>query len=366
VEQLLLGRVAVAHEGVPHAGRWRVSVVLPAAGPRRPVPGHHGAPSVDHVALQHAVLDQDRALGGGALIVVLRGAPGVRDRAVVHVRDRRASDLLSQLVREHRRVPSDRGRLQQVTEGLVEDDAAERVADHDRHGACRRLASSEVGECDLRGSPAGLGGWVHVEELEADRETGTDVGRLRLVSFARDGLHDQAGPGAVVRGDHTVGVGDQHLLLDLVQVRLDLAYGRIDACAGVRLAQALQAPPFVVSVRCDLGAGQVWSGVQPTQVQAAFAGGVGTAVAAAAPHGDEAVQYLSQPGVREVVGEAVEHIVPEEEAYAGATLHDAGRVLDLPVDGAYASFAPALGVYLGEVGASRSAARDYRAQGVGT
>src|SRR5690606_28542577 len=69
VEELLLGGVAVHDEGVAHARSGSERVVLPPTGPRRPVPGHHGAPSVDHVALQHAVLDQDRALGGGALIV---------------------------------------------------------------------------------------------------------------------------------------------------------------------------------------------------------------------------------------------------------------------------------------------------------
>src|SRR5690606_22492589 len=101
LEELLLGRVAVDDERVAHPRRRRVGVVLPAAGPGRPVAGHQAAPAVHHVALEHSVLDEHRALGGRALVVVAGRAPGVGDRAVVHVGHGGTGDLLPQLVSEH-------------------------------------------------------------------------------------------------------------------------------------------------------------------------------------------------------------------------------------------------------------------------
>ena len=231
----------------------------------------------------------------------------------------------------------------------MEDHPAETIAEHHRHRACRCGPRPQVDErlagrllTDRRRREA-------VEQLEPHRESGPEVPRLGLVAVAGDddGCAARSDPPIVDPG--AFAVDDGHVLLPLEEVALHLADGRIDAGAGVQLAEAVQ-PPGLRQRLERHGRRMHTLGGPLAEVEPRAATGVDGALRSAQAH--ERLGQFAQRCVTEVVGVGVDDVGTEEEAQAGPLLDGADGVLDLAVDRAQGAAAPALDVELGEVGAA--------------
>ncbi len=130
--------------------------------------------------------------------------------------------------------------LEPVSGHLVEEDAAEAAADHDRHRAGGRRHGVEQDE-RLAGGTGGDRGGVVVEELEATVPAEGLGAGLDPVAAAGDGLGADPHPGAIVAAEQAGGVGDRDLAPRLAvgghRLRY-LAAGR--AGALVQLTQQLR------------------------------------------------------------------------------------------------------------------------------
>jgi hypothetical protein len=123
-----------------------------------------------------------------------------------------------------------------VADGLVQQHAAERVADHDRHPARRRRARVEHRQRLARGARGDLLGPLG-DQLEAGVPAARLAAGLDHAVAARDNLDREPHPRAVVGGDHAVGVEDLHELAVLGVAGADLGDGVAGGARGL-VAQA--------------------------------------------------------------------------------------------------------------------------------
>src|SRR5262249_34253598 len=107
-----------------------------------------------HITYEDAVLDENVAPRGHALVVHVEGAAPVGDGAVVDHRDELGGDLLSHASREGRGLLAVEISLEAVAHRLVEEDAGQARAEHHRH-----LAGGGVDRAEFhRPLPHRLGG----------------------------------------------------------------------------------------------------------------------------------------------------------------------------------------------------------------
>ena len=202
------GRLAGRDVGVGHPRHGQVAEALAPAVAGRGDAVALGAEVVVEVGDEPAVLDHQRFLGRLALVVDRVAAPLVGEAAVVVGVQQRLGDLLAELADVDAGALVDVVDLEAVAGHLVEEDAAEAAADHDRHRAGRGGAGGEQGQ-RLLGGLLGDQPGVFFEQLEAAvGAEGLGAG-LDLVAAAGDGLHADPGAGAVVAGEEAVGVGDR-------------------------------------------------------------------------------------------------------------------------------------------------------------
>ncbi len=165
------------------------------------------------VGLQDAVLDQHRAAGLVAFVVVIECAPLARDRRLVDNRDERLGNLLA----DH--VGIDAGALavevgfHAVPDGLVQQDAACTGREDHRHLACRRPPRVEQDHRAVDGLlhhrvQAFLG-------IPAELFARRDVGKPGLDFFAapRRNRHGNARHRPVIRDQLAVERRDHHALV---------------------------------------------------------------------------------------------------------------------------------------------------------
>ena len=88
----------------------------------------HLASAITQEALQHTVLNQDRALGRHALVVHGHGAKAVGAEPFVNGGHRRVGDGLANVVCKGGGAPLHLGGLQQMATGFMENDAPKRLA----------------------------------------------------------------------------------------------------------------------------------------------------------------------------------------------------------------------------------------------
>ena len=236
---LVGARLPVDQVGVGHPHHRQVLVRLAAAVARRRAALLAGPQAVPHVVHQHAVLDQDVALGRAALVVDGEAAPLTTHRAVVDQGHERRRHLLADAAGEHRRTLGHQVGLEAVAARLVEHHATAAGADDDGHLAGGRRAGTELGDRPVGGATGELLDVVAVEQLEPDgvahrltaglhaRVAGRDardgehradlvVGRQGAVGVGhQDAAHrvgvpgGDLGDGAALRAGHLVGRGEQ-------------------------------------------------------------------------------------------------------------------------------------------------------------
>src|SRR4051812_1238592 len=196
-DQLVLRLLAGREVGVRHSWHRQVPERLAAAVAGRPDVVLASAQQVIQVGNELSILDDRRALRGRAFVVDAIRPPLVRHAAVVVRRHERLGDHLAELSGPDARALLDVIGLQAVADGLVQEHAAEGVADDNRHLAAWRVDGIE-GDHRLAGSPLGDRRWVRLEDLEADMAAECLVTRLDAAVAARDDL--RAPPGAPAGG----------------------------------------------------------------------------------------------------------------------------------------------------------------------
>src|SRR5215470_14782031 len=102
-DDLLVRGLAAGQVGVGHAGDGREVIVLAATVAGRRLAHQRRVHAVLHVALEHAVLDENRALRGRALVVDVERAATAGQVALVDDRAQRGGDLFAHQVAERGR-----------------------------------------------------------------------------------------------------------------------------------------------------------------------------------------------------------------------------------------------------------------------
>jgi hypothetical protein len=120
-------------------------VALAAAATGAGVARAQFAGPVADEALQHAVLDQHRALRFHALVVHRQRAEGAAGEALIDGGDGGVSDRLAHLLGEGCGAALHLGGFQQVAAGFVEDHAAEAVGQHNRQLSRLHIVGIEHG-----------------------------------------------------------------------------------------------------------------------------------------------------------------------------------------------------------------------------
>src|SRR5215472_3795814 len=148
-----------AHVGVGHARQRHVSEGLAPA-----IAGGRGAHEariepVLHVAAQHAVLDEGRALGRRALVVDVERAAPARQRTVIDHGALRSRNALPDAVGKGGRALAIEIPLEPVTDRLVQQDPGPARPEYYGHGAGGRRAGLEVHQ-RLPRRLAGQGEWA--------------------------------------------------------------------------------------------------------------------------------------------------------------------------------------------------------------
>ena len=134
-DHLRLAVIARGNVGVAHAAGRGKHVALTASGAGDGHAHLAAVEAVDHVVFEDAVFNEDELGRLIALVIDVFTAPGIGNGAVVNGGDTVGGNLLSKLSGELAVAGSHGGRLEGVTAGLVEDDAAEAVVDDHRHHA---------------------------------------------------------------------------------------------------------------------------------------------------------------------------------------------------------------------------------------
>ncbi|MNS16737.1 hypothetical protein D3C72_483950 [compost metagenome] len=313
--------------------------------------GLAGAELVHHEALQDAVLDEHGALGGLALVVDRQGAPLAVKRAVVPGGDGGVGNLLAHLVGEDARALGDRGRLEQVAAGLVEDHAAEGVLDDDGHGARRRVIGVEHRDGGLggrAGKALDVGG---LDPLPAGHGAGALAAGLLLVALGGDRVDAHADVGALVRDPGAFGVGDEDVLELLGQGDLhldDLGAEGPGGRVGALEHGDLVGFRHLRGVHAEAVAAVVGLGLPGLALVAALGfTGLGNLVGEG-----------QKPLEREVAGVGVDGLGAVEHAQARAVILTGDDLFDLAVDQVNGREGFVLDVQLGEVGAAAQGAVD--------
>ena len=219
-------RVALAtHQvgvGHPHHRQVLVALAPTVAGPRASLLA--GPQVVPHVVGEDAVLDEDVALGGRALVVDGVAAPLLGHGPVVDERDQRRGHLLAEAALEHRGALVDQVLLQPVAAGLVEQHPAPTggpmTTGSVPEGAGRAASLVMARRAGGAGDVLDL---VAVEQLEPDGAP------QRLVSGLHAGVaeghrrHHEQGADLVVLGQQAVAVGHQDPAAGIAVAGPDLA-----------------------------------------------------------------------------------------------------------------------------------------------
>src|SRR5687767_3602265 len=193
---------------------------------------------VAHVAAQHPVLDEDRAVRLRPFVIHRGRAALARVRAVVDDRDQRARDLLADLARVHAHPLQVQVGLEPVTDGFV-DEGAPRLARQDdgvRAGG-RRLGGDVLYCAPRRGARAVLDRLLG-HRLEAARAAhGLEPG-LEHLALLRDDDEREIRAHARVRAVPAIAVGDDDLLDALGVIDRDLVHPGVGRARDlVRAAQ---------------------------------------------------------------------------------------------------------------------------------
>ena len=221
-------------------GIRQTAIVLPptVAGERKPQGGRPEA--VGQISGEHPGLDEGGALAGSAFIVAPSAAPHARTHPVVVGEHMLAGDLLALLALPHAALLEDVVGLQPMAAGLVEQHAAEPVAQHHGHAPGGAGAPPNRTERPLRGCGRQRRHRLLAQQLEAT------VMRQSVVTCLDDAVtlgHDRDGehhPGALVRSHEALRTRDPHPLACLAICRRDLTDLRGDTPS--RLVGQVQKP----------------------------------------------------------------------------------------------------------------------------
>ncbi|MNZ84842.1 hypothetical protein D3C78_1036130 [compost metagenome] len=306
--------------------------------------GLDGAHSVHQEAGQHPILDELGVLGRHPFVIDVDGAPGVALQAFIHGADCRIGDKLPHLVVEHRGLLGDRGGLQQVAAGLVEDDAAKAALHDDRQGAARAGGCTQLHQRLTGGGESQLPRVYALGMFPAHQGAGGLVAHALLAPFHRYGLGHDAVVVAAIAHLQPFAVEDLHLLLPAQHVAGELAHlaalGAGHGIHGVQVGDLLlqllvgrERQGHRIAV-CD--GGEIEGG----------GGDHGVTPVLGRQQADDAQQLVAAGQV----GVAVEHLVAVAQAHAYAKIEAAADVLYLAGEQAELAAALALHKQLGEVG----------------
>ena len=220
----------------------RVALAAAVAGRR-----HLHEPGVQpvlQVAAQDAVLDEHGAAGRRALVVHVERAAPVRDRAVVHHGHQLGGHLLAEAAREGRHALAVEVALEAVADRLVEQDARPAGAEHDGHGAGRRLDGSQLQDRLARSLAAKRRPALLLEEeVEGHAAAAAPGADLALAVVLGDHGDVEPGERPHVADRPARGRGEQHHDFfagqagdHLLDARIGGPRGRIDTAQQVELA----------------------------------------------------------------------------------------------------------------------------------
>jgi hypothetical protein len=194
--------------------------------------------AIGQVRLEHALLDQDRAVRGCSLVVHRRCAPLSGVAPVVDDRDELARDLLPDAARVDGQALQIQVSFEAVTDGFV-DERPTGLAREDHHvRAGRRGLRADVQHGATRRDPRGLRDDLVVEHLESARAADRFEPRFEHVALPGDDVEREVEPHAGVLPVRPVAVGDEHVLDALGVGHGHLADPRIEPAGDlVRRAQ---------------------------------------------------------------------------------------------------------------------------------